>query len=91
MLDFSVYKPPAELKVNHTTGGKNAKKWKVRPGDGMRWAWGSGQQLQSAIAPGPQGLLQPELPAAEALQASYTPSYAEWMGCKARIRPVWGR
>lgn len=71
MLDFSVYKPPAELKVNHTTGGKNAKKWKVRPGDGMRWALGaagSNSKVPSPLAP--QGLLQPELPAAEALQAS---------------------
>ena len=29
MLDFSVYKPPAELRLNHTTGGENAKKWDV--------------------------------------------------------------
>jgi hypothetical protein len=29
MLDFSVYKPPAEFKINHTTGGENAKKWSV--------------------------------------------------------------
>ena len=29
MLDFSVYKPPAEFKVNHKTGGENARKWTV--------------------------------------------------------------
>lgn len=29
MLDFAVYKPPAEFKVNHTTGGENAKKWSM--------------------------------------------------------------
>ncbi|KIY96628.1 3-ketoacyl-CoA synthase 6 [Monoraphidium neglectum] len=29
MLDFSVYKPPAEYKVNHTTGGENAKRWSM--------------------------------------------------------------
>jgi hypothetical protein len=34
MLDFSVYKPPAEFKVNHTTGGANAKKWSVSGGPG---------------------------------------------------------
>jgi hypothetical protein len=32
MLDFSVYKPPAEYKVNHTTGGENAKRWSVSSG-----------------------------------------------------------
>ncbi|GBF90943.1 hypothetical protein Rsub_03798, partial [Raphidocelis subcapitata] len=29
MLDFSVYKPPAELKLNHKTGGENAKQWSM--------------------------------------------------------------
>jgi len=29
MLDFSVYKPPGEFKLNHKTGGENAKQWSV--------------------------------------------------------------
>jgi hypothetical protein len=32
MLDFSVYKPPAEFKLNHKTGNENAKKWSVSGG-----------------------------------------------------------
>lgn len=56
MLDFSVYKPPAELKVNNTTGSANAKQWKVR------WSAGAGGDAIShghgrcpgrAAAPGP--------------------------------------
>jgi len=35
MLDFSVYKPPAELKLNHKTGNQNAKQWSVSPVRGL--------------------------------------------------------
>lgn len=66
MLDFSVYKPPAEYKVNHTTGGENAKRWSVSsaaPGSTIKAAARLGARL------GPQmDALQSKVPESPVVQ-----------------------
>jgi hypothetical protein len=48
MLDFSVYKPPAEFKLDHRTGGENARKWSVSSSA----SYGAGEGIGGPRAPG---------------------------------------
>lgn len=44
LLDFSVYKPPAELRVSTELARKNATSWSVRARDGGWEKWGVGRR-----------------------------------------------
>ena len=67
MLDFAVYKPPEELKMNHKKGGENARRWEVIAGPWRDAGWGvvggshpqaPGQRCTGAAAPS-RGIILP--------------------------------